>query len=75
MLRRAARRAGLSAVQVEWYDHSLPKSIGLNRLPIQLGRFTANGWVFSAVRQAVGRPAFQAEHVAAGRTGQAGMEA
>ena len=41
-------------------------------MPARYGEWVAE---YHAVRQAVGRPAFQAEHVAAGRTGQAGMEA
>jgi SAM-dependent methyltransferase len=52
VLRRSAGKAGLSRAEVRWYGHALPKAMGLKRLPVRLGRLTANGWVFSATRTA-----------------------
>jgi 2-polyprenyl-3-methyl-5-hydroxy-6-metoxy-1,4-benzoquinol methylase len=47
---RSRRKAGLSAVEVRWYDHSLPSLMGLRHLRLRLGRLTAKGWVFRGVR-------------------------
>jgi hypothetical protein len=52
MLVQAANKAGFSSATIHWYDHSLPKTIGVRHLPLHLGRFTAGGWVFRAIRKA-----------------------
>jgi 2-polyprenyl-3-methyl-5-hydroxy-6-metoxy-1,4-benzoquinol methylase len=49
---RSAQRAGLRPTDIRWYNHSLPRSLGLKRLPVRLGRLTAQGWLFAAARTA-----------------------
>lgn len=49
-LKGMAWRSGCSRPELRWYDHALPRTFGLRRLPLRAGRITASGSVFRAIR-------------------------